>query len=204
VTTDTFGNTDLFVWDNASPEETIECLKNAYDFFDEHSVKESYKIFALKIIAKYLTHVGFPRDQRALNASALYVVYRLPASYPNHMSKREFADRLNVTEKSLDWYSNSIVERLEFFTLRDKKNFPYYVERDGTVYAVITSVVKVFVEEAIVQGWVDIRPFDIKNIVSQILDMLINKLRIVPSAFRKDLAKKIEADLHDRFSSVVI
>ena len=201
---ETFGKTDLFLWDHTSPEETIKFLKNAYDFFSSSSVKDSYKIFALKVVAKYITKAGFPRDQKALNAAALYIVNRLPASHPNHGSKKEFAERLKVPETSLDWYVSSINENLEFFTLRDRKNFPYYVERDGITFAVISSVVKVFVEESIVQGLAELKPFDIKNVVDQILDMLITKLRIVPPVFRRDLTNKIEADLQEEFADAII
>ncbi len=200
VNADTFGKSDLYIWEKASTQETIQFLKNAYDFFGKHAVKESYKVFALKIVAKYLTKAGFPKDQIALNAAALYIVNRLPASYPNHSSKKEFASRLGVEETSLEWYTNSLVNKLGFFTLRDRQNFPYYVERDGITFAVIASVTKVFVEESIVQGFAEIKPFDVKNIVDQILDMLISKLRIVPPVFRKDLSQKIEADLHEEFS----
>ncbi|MFW9923205.1 MAG: hypothetical protein ACFFDW_07975, partial [Candidatus Thorarchaeota archaeon] len=96
------------------------------------------------------------------------------------------------------------VEQLGFFTLRDRKNFPYYVESDGITFAVISSVVKVFVEEAIVQGLAEIKPFDIKNIVDQILDMLISTLKIIPPVFRRDLATKIEADLHEEFANALL
>ncbi|MCK5299041.1 MAG: hypothetical protein KAJ76_09055, partial [Candidatus Heimdallarchaeota archaeon] len=112
--------------------------------------------------------------------------------------------RLKVPETSLDWYVSSITENLEFFTLRDRKNFPYYVERDGITFAVISSVVKVFVEESIVQGLAELKPFDIKNVVDQILDMLITKLRIVPPVFRRDLTNKIEADLQEEFADATI
>ena len=203
VNAETFGKTDL-IWDQASPEETIKFLKNAYEFFSDYSVKESYKIFALKVVAKYITKAGFPRDQKALNAAALYIVNRLPASYPNHSSKKEFAQRLDISESSLDWYINSITDHQGFFTLRDRKNFPYYIEKEGITFAVISSVVKVFVEESIVQGLAEIKPFDIKNIVDQILDMLITTLRIVPPAFRRDLATKIEADLQEEFANALI
>ena len=201
---ESFGKTDLFIWEHSTPEETIKFLKKAYDFFGKHAVKESYKIFALKILAKYLTKAGSPRDQGALNAAVLYVVNRLPASYPNHGSKKEFAERFDLSESSLDWYVNSVIEQLGFLTLRDRKNFPYYVEKDGITFAVISSVVKVFVEEAIVQGLTEIKPFDIKNIVDQILDMLISTLKIIPPVFRRDLATKIEADLHEEFANALI
>ncbi|MHA1220661.1 MAG: hypothetical protein ACTSQB_02900 [Candidatus Heimdallarchaeota archaeon] len=201
---ESFGKTDLFLWDNASPEETIKFLKNAYDYFGKQQVKESYKVFALKVAAKYITKAGFPQDQQAFNAAALYVVNRLPASYPSHNSKKDFADRLKVAETSLDWYVSSIIETLGFFTLRDRKNFPYYIERDGITFAVIASVVKVFVEESIVQGMAEIRPFDIKNVVDQILDMLITKLHIIPPVFRRDLAAKIEANLHEELANATI
>lgn len=201
---ESFGKTDLFLWENTNPQETIKCLKDAYEYFSNYSVKESYKIFALKVVAKYLTKAGFPRDQSALNAAALYIVDRLPASYPNESSKKEFAERLNITESSLDWYINSIVDQLSFFTVRDRKNFPYYIEREGITFAVITSVVKVFVEEAIVQGLAELKRFDVKNIVDQILDMLITTLKIVPPVFRRDLATKIEADLQDEFANALL
>lgn len=197
---ETFGKTDLFLWEQSNTEKTIEFLKMAYDFFSKNSVKEAYKVFALKVAAKYLAKTGAPQDSNAFNAAALYIVNRLPASYPNHSSKKEFADRLNVAETSLDWYVSSIIKNLDFFTLRDRKNYPYYLERDGITFAVITSVVKVFVEESFVQGLVDLKPFDIKNVVDQILDMLITKLRIVPPVFRKDLSTKIEAYIHEEFA----
>jgi len=200
VNADTFGKTDLYIWEKASTQETIQYLKSAYDFFGKHSVKESYKVFALKVVAKYLTKAGFPKDQIALNAAALYIVNRLPASYPNHSSKKEFAGKLGVEETSLEWYTNSIVNKLGFFTLRDRQNFPYYVERDGITFAVISSVAKVFVEKSIIQGFAEIKQFNTKNIVDQILDMLISKLRIVPPVFRRDLAQKIEADIQEEFA----
>ena len=204
VNSQSFGKTELFTQEQSSAQETINFLKSAYEFFGKHAVKESYKVFALKVLAKYITKAGFPRDQTALNAAALYIVNRLPASYPNHSSKKEFAERLKITESSLDWYVNSLIEQLEFFTIRDRKNFPYYIEKDGITFAVISSVVKVFVEESIVQGLAEIKPFDIKNIVDQILDMLISTLRIVPPVFRRDLAIKIEADLQEEFANALL
>ncbi|MEA2069983.1 MAG: hypothetical protein U9O98_01690 [Asgard group archaeon] len=202
MTSETFGKTDLYLWDHASSEQTIQFLQDAHKFFTKQSVKESFKVFALKVVAKYLSKVGFPRDGKGLNAAALYVVNRIPTSYPNHNSKKEFAERLDVQETSLDWYTSSIVENLNFFTVRDRKNYPYYIERDGITFAVISSVVKVYVEEAIVQGFAKIKPFDIKVIVDKILDMLIRKLRLLPPVFRRDLAVKIETDLYDEFSEV--
>ena len=50
----------------------------------------------------------------------------------------------------------------------------------------------------------EIKPFDIKNIVDQILDMLISTLKIIPPVFRRDLATKIEADLHEEFANALI
>ncbi|NHK30268.1 MAG: hypothetical protein FK730_02880 [Asgard group archaeon] len=201
---ESFGKTDLLLQENISVEEVILFLKKAYEFFEKHSVKESYKVFALKIAAKYINKAGKPQDMSAFNAAALYVVNRLPASYPNHSSKKEFAERLKVAETSLEWYVSSIVDTLGFFTLRDRKNFPYYVERDGITFAVISSVVKVFHEEAIIQGLAEIKPFDIKNVIDQILDMLITTLRIIPPVFRRDLALKIEADLQEQLSNKML
>ncbi|MCF2142504.1 MAG: hypothetical protein K9W42_02235 [Candidatus Heimdallarchaeota archaeon] len=201
MTAESFGKTDIFLWERATPQETINLLKDAYNFFTKNAVKESFKVAALKIVAKYVAKAGFPKDQTAFNAAALYVVYRMPILYPNHRSKKEFADRLKITEASLDWYVNSIVDTLQFFTLRDRKNFPYYIERDGITFSVISSVVKVLVEEALVQGWTEIKRFDIKTVVDQILDMLITTLRIIPPVFRRDLGNKIEAYLQEEFSN---
>ena len=74
VNADTFGKTDLYIWEKASTQETIQYLKNAYDFFGKHAVKESYKVFALKVVAKYLTKAGFPKDQIALKSGKSEII----------------------------------------------------------------------------------------------------------------------------------
>jgi hypothetical protein len=201
---ESFGKTDLFISENANPQEIIQLLKNAYEYFSKYSVKEAYKISALKLVAKYLTKVGKPQDQNAFNAATLYVVNRLPASEPNHESKKEWSERLNVTKTSLEWYVSSIVDNLGFLTLRDRKNFPYYVERDSVVFAVVSAVVKGYVEEAIVQRWAEVKPFDVREVVDQILDVLIIGLKIIPAVFRRDLGTKIENDIQEELAKARI
>jgi hypothetical protein len=195
-----FGKTDLFISKDANPQEVIALLKNAYDYFSKYSVKEAYKISALKLVAKYITKVGKPQDQNAFNAATLYIVDRLPASHPNEGSKKEFAERLGVPKASLEWYVSSITNNLGFLTLRDRKNFPYYIERDGVVFAVISSVIKVYVEEAVVQRWAEVKPFDVREVIDQILDMLIGSLKIIDPVFRRDLGGKIETYIQEELT----
>ena len=100
--------------------------------------------------------------------------------------------KLMMKETSLEWYTDSISEKLGFVVLHDKNQLPYFVDAQGTIASVILSVVRASVGEEVVKSVVSssaVAPF---TLAQKIVDRLCNIVNIVPSAFEQELQTLVQ------------
>ncbi|MHA1933906.1 MAG: hypothetical protein ACW97A_01375 [Candidatus Thorarchaeota archaeon] len=107
-----------------SPQVVVGMVRDAHEYYIENRIDERYESMALDLIRRYVSQEGVPRELDSLFAAALYVVTRHPWSYPNPLTKTEFASKLRMKESSLEWHTDNITEKLGFATLRDKNQLP--------------------------------------------------------------------------------
>jgi hypothetical protein len=176
----------------------VETVLNAHEFYKEHRIEARYEKMALDLIRRFVSQEGKPREDDPLFSAALYVVTRHPWSHPNPLTKTEFANKLNMKESSLEWYTESICEKLGFSTLHDGAQLPFFMDPQGTIASVIDSVVRANVGEEIVIGIVSRNVLSPEHLAEKIVDQLCNIVKIVPPIFEHELyayvRKKIEAE----------
>ena len=119
----------------ASPKIVVAAVRDAHEFFVENRIDERYLGVTLDLIRRYVSMEGTPREPDSLYAAALFMISRHPWSHPNPMTKNEFASRFRLKETSIDWYTDSIIEKLGFLKLHDSNQFPFYVDPIGTIAA---------------------------------------------------------------------
>ena len=170
-----------------SPKIIVSMVMDAHQFFTQNRIDETYQNMALDLIRRYISKEGKPRDSDPFFGAALYMVTRHPWSHPNPLTKTEFASRLLMKESSLEWYTDSISEKLRFIVLHDRNQLPFFVDPQGTIAGVIDSVVKGSVGEGVVRSIVSGNAISPQILADKIVDRLCNVVSIVPSAFEQEL-----------------
>ena len=170
-----------------SPKIVVSMVMDAHQFFTQNRIDETYQNMALDLIRRYISKEGKPRDADPFFGAALYMVTRHPWSHPNPLTKTEFASRLRMKESSLEWYTDSISEKLGFIVLHDRNQLPFFVDRQGTIAGVIDSVVKGSVGEGVVRSIVSGNAISPQILADKIVDRLCNVVSMVPGAFEQEL-----------------
>lgn len=176
----------------ASSKVVVNMIRDAYQFYNHHKIDENYQTMALDLIRRYVVQEGTPRDADPFFGASLYMVTRHPWSHPNPLTKSEFAMKLRMKESSLEWYTDSIAEKLGFVVLHDKNQLPFFVDAQGTIASVIKSVVRASVGEEVVRSIVSntvVAPF---TLAQKIVDRLCNIVSIVPLAFEQELQRLVQ------------
>ncbi len=170
-----------------TPQILVNIVRDGHEFFAERRVEERYEYMALDLVRRYVAREGVPREREALFGAALYVVSRHPWSQPNPMSRVEFAARLNISDASLEWYTDSIVERLGFMTLHDRTRQKFFVDPNDTIVSVMNAIVRASVGEEIVKSVVTGTVLSANQLAEIIVDRLCNVVKILPPVFESDL-----------------
>lgn len=175
-----------------SSKIVVNMIRDAHQFFLQHKIDENYQTMALNLIRRYISQEGPPREPDPFFGAALYMVTRHPWSYPNPLTKTEFAMKLRMKETSLEWYTDSISDKLGFVVLHDKNQLPFFVDSQGTIASVITSVVRTSVGEEVVKSVVTNSALASFTLAQKIVDRLCNIVNIVPNAFERELQALVQ------------
>jgi len=181
-----------------SPQIIVEAVLHAHEFFKENRIDARYEKMALDLVRRYVSQQGRPREEDPLFAAALYIVTRHPWSHPNPLTKTEFANKLNMKESSLEWYTESICDKLGFSTIHDSMQLPFFMDPQGTISSVVDSVVRANVGEELVIGIVSRNVLSPESLAEKIVDQLCSVVKIIPGIFEPELyalvRKKIEIE----------
>ncbi len=186
-----------------TPQILVNIVRDGHEFFAERRVEARYEYMALDLVRRYVAQEGVPRESDSLFGAALYVVSRHPWSHPNPMSQVEFAARLNLSEPSLDWYTDSIVERLGFITLHDKSQQKFFVDPNDTIVSVMNAIVRASVGEEIVKSVVTGTVISANQLAEFIVDRLCNVVKIVPPVFESDLISTVLRRIDEESSRIL-
>jgi hypothetical protein len=154
-----------------NPQIVVNLVMDAHEFFSEHKVDDRYESMALDLVRRYVSQEGMPRDVDPFFGAALFLVTRHPWSHPNPLTKTEFSAKLRMKESSLDWYTESIVEKLGFAILYDKSQLPFYVDPQGTIAS--------------------------NALAERIVDSLCSVVKIIPAAFEQELHNLVQRKIED-------
>jgi len=168
-------------------------VREAYKFYKDNDVKEAYNFYAIDIIIRYLIKLGssWPRERNVLYIAALYIADRHPFSYPNPTSRYEFAKRFQIKSSSINWYVNRITEELNFFKLFDSHSRPYFIDSSGLIHVITISISQTRVNEYFIRQIALNEPIEENIIADDIIAQLVDKLRLIPPIFRRELHRLV-------------
>ncbi|MCJ7817576.1 MAG: hypothetical protein MUP60_01890 [Candidatus Thorarchaeota archaeon] len=181
-----------------NPQVIVSIVLNAHEFYKEKKIESRYEKMALNLVRRFVSREGVPRDEDPIFSAALYIVTRHPWSHPNPLTKSAFATKLLMKESSLEWYTESICEKLGFSVLHDNTQLPFFMDPQGTIASVVDSVVRTSVGEEVVSSIVSRNVEAPEYLAERIVDQLCNVVKIVPSVFQQELynlvRRKIEVE----------
>ncbi|TFH04728.1 MAG: hypothetical protein E4H14_14120 [Candidatus Thorarchaeota archaeon] len=181
-----------------NPQVIVSMVLNAHEFYKEKKIESRYEKMALDLVRRYISREGIPREEDPFFSAALYIVTRHPWSHPNPLTKSAFATKLIMKESSLEWYTESICEKLGFSILHDSTQLPFFMDPQGIIASVVDSVVRASVGEEVVSGIVNRNVEAPEHLAEKIVDQLCNVVKIVPSVFEQELynlvRRKIEVE----------
>ncbi|MEM4734957.1 MAG: hypothetical protein QXS20_04485 [Candidatus Thorarchaeota archaeon] len=186
----------MFQEENASvsvtPHKIASVIRDAYEFYSQRNVDEKYATVALDLIRRYVQQEGIPRESEPMYGAALYIVSRHPWTYPNPVTKAEFAAKLSMKESSLDWYTENMVERLGFLGIHDRTRQKFFIDPQGIVASVLESVVRGSVGEEVVRSIVRGVPLSSAELAEMIVEKICHVVKIVPASFEDDLMTVVQ------------
>lgn len=181
-----------------NPQVIVSMVLSAHEFYEEKKIEERYERMALDLVRRFVSQEGVPREEDPFYAAALYIVTRHPWSYPNPLTKSAFATKLVMKESSLEWYTESICEKLGFSVLHDSTQLPFFMDPKGTIASVVDSVVRSSVSEEVVSSIISRNVAAPEHLAEKIVDQLCNVVKIVPKVFQQELynlvRRKIEVE----------
>ncbi|TFG33800.1 hypothetical protein EU527_06575 [Candidatus Thorarchaeota archaeon] len=181
-----------------NPQVIVSMVLNAHEFFKEKKIDERYEKMALDLIRRYVSTEGLPREEDPFFAAALYMVTRHPWSYPNPLTKNAFATKLTMKESSIEWYTESIIDKLGFYVLHDNTQLPFFMDPQGIIASVVVSVVRTSVGEEVASSIISRNVDSPEYLTEKIVDQLCNTVKIVPAVFEQELytlvRKKIDSE----------
>lgn len=190
-----------------SPQIIVKVIRDAHEFFSENKIDERYETMALDLVRRFVSKEGVPREADPFFGAALYMVTRHPWSHPNPLTKTEFANKLRMKESSLEWYTETLTEKLGFSILHDNAHLPFFMDPRGIIASVVDSVVSASVGEVVIRGIITGSPPSYSKLADSIVDRLCNVVKIVPTVFEREIhnlvSRKIEDEskrLSDQFS----
>ena len=168
-------------------------VKEAYNFYMLNKIKQTYAFYAIDIIIRYLIKLGssWPRERDVLYIAALYIADRHPFSHPNHTSRYEYANRFQIKTSSINWYVSRITQELSFFKLYDSHSRPYFIDSSGIIYVLAASISRTQLNSYFIRHVAMGEPIEKNIIVDDIVAQLVDKLRLIPSIFRRELRRLI-------------
>lgn len=181
-----------------NPQVIVSMVLNAHEFYKEKKIESRYEKMALDLVRRFVSREGIPREEDPFFSAALYIVTRHPWSHPNPLTKSAFASKLMMKESSLEWYSESICDKLGFSVLHDNTQLPFFMDPQGTIASVVDSVVRTSVGEEVVSGIVSRNVETPDYLADKIVEQLCNVVKIVPAVFQQELynlvRRKIEVE----------
>ena len=181
-----------------NPQVIVSTVLNAHEFYKEKKIENRYEKMALDLVRRFISREGVPREEDPLFSAALYIVTRHPWSHPNPLTKSAFATKLVMKESSLEWYTESICDKLGFSVLHDNTQLPFFMDPQGTIASVVDSVVRTTVGEEIVSSIISRSVESPGYLAEKIVDQLCNVVKIVPAVFQQELynlvRRKIEVE----------
>ncbi len=168
-------------------------VKEAYEFYTKHQVKETYAYYACDIIIRYLVKLGssWPRERDVLYIAALYIADRHPFSHPNPTSRYDYAKRFEIKTSSINWYVTRITQELSFFKLYDSHSRPYFIDSSGIIHVLSSAISRTQVNKYFIKHVVSNEPIEKNIMVDDIVGQLVDKLKLVPPIFRRELRRLI-------------
>ncbi|MHA1651917.1 MAG: hypothetical protein ACTSYB_17155 [Candidatus Helarchaeota archaeon] len=168
-------------------------VKEAYKFYMDHNVKQSLAFYAIDIIIRYLIKLGssWPRERNVLYVSALYIADRHPFSHPNPSSRYDYAKRFHIKTSSINWYVTRITEELKFVKLYDSHSRPYFIDSSGIIHVLSASISRTQVNKYFIKHVALNEPIEKNIIVDDIVAQIVDKLRLIPSIFRREFRRLI-------------
>jgi hypothetical protein len=180
------------------PQVIVSMVLDAHEFYKEKKIESRYEKMALDLVRRFISREGLPREEDPFFSAALYIVTRHPWSHPNPLTKSNFAAKLVMKESSLEWYTESICDKLGFSVLHDATQLPFFMDPQGTIASVVDSVVRTSVGEEVVSSIINRTVESPEYLAEKIVDQLCNIVKIVPSVFQQELynlvRRKIEIE----------
>jgi len=180
-----------------NPQVAVRIIRDAHEFYVGNQIDERYENMALDLIRRYVSTEGVPREVDSFFSAVLYVVSRHPWSHPNPLTKTQFAERLDVKESSIDWYTDTIIEKLNFTVLYDNNRLPFFMDPQGTIASVVDSVVRASVGEEVVLSIVKGSVVSPHALAEKIVDKLCSVVKIVPTAFEEEILHLVQRKIED-------
>ena len=180
-----------------NPQLVTAIVRDAHEYYLENRIDERYEYMALDLIRRYVSQEGPPREPDPFFGACLYMVTRHPWSHPNPLTKTEFAAKLRMKETSLEWYTNSITEKLSFQVFHDRNQLPFFVDSEGTIASVVNSVVRGSVGEEVVRSIVRGHVISPTALADKIVDRLCSVVKIIPSVFEQELHSLVQHKIEE-------
>jgi hypothetical protein len=161
---------------------TIDLIKQGEDFIKEFDINHGLLIDTVTIIYKYLKQIdNFPQNLFKFYIAALYISERHPKAFPKHEKKQTFCRKFGIKKSSLEYSVKKIVGTLDYITILDDMNYPYYIDPENDIgYKLMKNVVKKGTDKAIMNFFLNHQPINSQILTEDLTNRVINQMGLFP------------------------
>jgi hypothetical protein len=161
---------------------TIDLIKQGEEFIKEFDVNHGLLIDTVTVIYKYLRNIDtFPQNLFKFYIAAFYISARHPKAFPKHEKKKAFCRKFGIKQSSLEYSVKKIVSTLDFITIYDDMNFPYYLDPENDIgYKLMKNVVKKGTDKAIMNFFLNHQQINSQILAEDLTTRVINDMGLFP------------------------
>ncbi len=188
---------------------TIDLIKQGEEFISEFDVCHGLLIDTVTIIYKYLKSIDtFPQNLFKFYIAAFYISARHPKAFPKHEKKADFCRKFGMKQSSLEYCVKKIVGTLNFITIYDDMNFPYYIDLENDIgYKLMANVIKQRTDKALMNFFLYHQPVNSQILAESLTNKVVNSMKLFPEGLFRQffnlIFEMIEDQLQDFYYNYI-
>jgi hypothetical protein len=133
---------------------------------------------------------------------------RHPKAFPKHEKKGDFCRKFGIKQSSLEYSVRKIVATLDFITIYDDMNYPYYIDPENDIgYKLMENVVKKGTDKAIMNFFLKHQQINSQILAEELTSKVILKMGLFPEElfrqFYNIIFEMVEEQLEELYYNYV-
>lgn len=186
---------------NTKERITVDLIKDGQDYLSNFDINQDFMLDTVSLVYRYLRiNRKIPHDLYKFFIASYYIISRHPFAFPAHDSKKEFCQKFNIQESSLEYCVNKMTNTLDYIRILDDMNYPYYIDpkRDISL-GLIKKMIKDKVDKNMMKFLLYHQPINSQILTEELVCEVIFEQKAFPEELFRQLYEIISTFIEKEF-----